>query len=91
MDAFDEDLILPSTFPFFLQLKDLSKAVRVAIQFAMDEMTQQKVIYTEKICNTCGAKSKKSLKVELYPTQKAFLEQAAKEYGLPSADVSCYS
>ena len=70
------------------QLKDISKAIRVAIQFAIDETAEQKKIYTEKICSTCGAKSKKELKVEIYPVHKAFLEGASKTYGLQSVDVS---
>jgi hypothetical protein len=73
---------------FSVQIKDVSKAVRVAIQYAIDEAAEQKKIYTEKICTTCGNKNKEELKVELYPVQKAFLEDAVKKYSLASVDVS---
>ncbi len=54
----------------------------------MDEAAKEKEIYTVKICSTCGAKSKKPLQAQLYPAQRAFLEQAAQKYGLPTTDVS---
>jgi hypothetical protein len=73
---------------FSVQIKDVSKAVRVAIQYAIDEAAEQKKIYTEKICTTCGNKNKEELNVELYPVQKAFLEDAVKKYSLASVDVS---
>ncbi len=73
-----------------IQLKDISKAVRITIEYAKSDKNETKKIYTEKICKTCGTKkNKKALCVELYPEQKEFLDRAAKDFSLQSVDVSC--
>ena len=72
-----------------LQIKDISKAVRVAIQFAMDEKTEENKIFTEKICNTCGGKkSKQDISFDIYPKQRAFIQSIPQSYSVKDEDVS---
>jgi hypothetical protein len=55
----------------------------------MDEKTEEKRIYTEKICNTCGGKkNKQDISIELYPKQKAYLQSIPQAYTVKDEDVS---
>jgi hypothetical protein len=55
----------------------------------MEEKTEEKKIFTEKICNTCGGKkSKQDINLDIYPKQKAFLQSITKSYDVKDEDVS---
>ena len=55
----------------------------------MDEKEEEKKIYTETICSTCGGtKSKREIKIELDPKQKAFLQSIPQAYTVKDEDVS---
>jgi hypothetical protein len=55
----------------------------------MDEKTEEKKIFTEKICNTCGGKkNKQDISIEIYPKQKAFLQSIPQAYTVKDEDVS---
>ena len=76
----------------FSQLPDVSKAVRIAVQFAMKESEERTNIYAEAMpprpqdtLPTC------ELSIELYSRQKDFLDEAAREHKLPGPDVSTHS
>ena len=71
------------------KVKDLGKAVRIAIQFVMEEKGQKEIVYTEVLCHTCGGKkNKQTISLGLYESQRAFLSNVTKEYKLKSVDVS---
>ncbi len=54
----------------------------------MEEKTEEKKIFTEKICNTCGGKkSKQDINLDIYPKQKAFLQSITKSYDVKDEDV----
>ncbi len=71
-----------------IKLADVSKAVRIVVQFAMKEVEEKNKIFSETDITTCGDILRKgTLTVDLYPRQKAFLDNAAREIGLGGHEV----
>ena len=72
------------------QLEDISEAVRVAIQFVIEDKTEEKKIYTKTICSTCGGKkSKHDISIRLYHRHISFLQSIPLAYAVKDENVSC--
>ena len=68
-------------------IKDLDKAVRIAVQFAISDGNADALFVTKR-CNTCGGKKNKNkVTVKLYKHQVEFLEQTQKKFNIKSVDV----
>jgi hypothetical protein len=54
----------------------------------MEEKGEHRPIFVDKRCKTCGDKNKKTIALQLYPRQKAFIDTMTKEFDIKSSDVS---
>jgi L-amino acid N-acyltransferase YncA len=72
-----------------VQIVDVSKTVRILVQYAIKEKEQTREIFTAK--NNFHEQKlfrKNNLSIELYTKQKQFLDSCAKEHNLEGPEVS---